>query len=51
MASRMHLKALKFAALASVFNHTDNELHQEEWEWAKALVQYEFDGLVNFFAG
>lgn len=51
MASRMHLKCLKFAALASVFNHTDNELHEEEWNWAKSLVQYEFDGLVNFFAG
>jgi hypothetical protein len=51
MATRMHLKALKFAGISSVFNNDDGVLHREEWEWAKALVQYEFDGLVNFFAG
>ena len=51
MATRMHLKALKFASLASIYNHDDCVLHSAEWEWAKALVRYEFDGLVNFFAG
>ena len=50
MASRMHLKALKFAALATVFNRNDNVMHKAEWEWAKSLIQYEFDGIDNFFA-
>lgn len=49
MASRMPLKALKFAAIASVFNHHELVIKEAEWEWAEALVKYEYDGVENFF--
>jgi len=49
MASRMPLKALKFAAIASVFNHHELVIHKTEWEWAEALVKYEYDGVDSFF--
>jgi len=49
MASRMPLKALKFAAIASVFNHHDLEIRETEWEWAEAMVHYEYNGVDNFF--
>lgn len=49
MATRMPLKALKFAALASVFNHHTLDIHLPEWEWAEAMVKYEYDGVDHFF--
>lgn len=49
MASRMPLKALKFAAIASVFNHHELIIRESEWRWAAAIVKYEYDGVENFF--
>lgn len=49
MASRMPLKALKFAAIASVFNHHELVIREAEWEWAEAIVKYEYEGVENFF--
>lgn len=51
MASRCFLKALRFAGLASVYNHTDAVVHKQEWEWAKSMVEYEMSGINNFFQG
>lgn len=49
MATRMPLKALKFAAIASVFNHKDLEIRMPEWEWAEQMVMYEYEGVDHFF--
>jgi len=51
MASRCFLKALRFAGVASVYNHTELVIKWEEWEWAKAMVEYEMSGIDNFFQG
>jgi hypothetical protein len=51
MASRCLLKALKFAAIASVFNHEDAVIRAEEWKWAKDMVAFEMAGVENFFQG
>lgn len=51
MWSRAAVKCLKFAGIASVFNHTDSKICREEWEWAKKIVQYEMDGVESFFKG
>ena len=51
MWSRAAVKCLKFAGIASVFNHTDSKICREEWEWAKKIVQYEMDGVESFFRG
>lgn len=52
MASRMFVKAMKYAAIATVLNY-DKQLSigEAEWEWAKSLVLYEFDQVDNFFHG
>lgn len=49
MASRMSLKALKFSAIASVFNHHDLIIQPAEWEWAESMVHYEYSGVDKFF--
>ncbi len=50
MISRAYVKALKFASIAAVFNHPDEiEIQPAEWSWAKAMVEYEIQGLDNFF--
>ncbi|MEE8382689.1 MAG: hypothetical protein V3R78_12530 [Thermodesulfobacteriota bacterium] len=51
MASRLHVKALKYAAIASVFNHTDAIIRKPEWEWAKELAAFEYNGVDRFFKG
>lgn len=51
MASRCFLKALRFAGIASVYNHTDAVVRMKEWEWAKDMVEYEMSGIDNFFQG
>lgn len=51
MWSRAAVKCLKFAGIASVFNHSDSKIYKEEWEWAKKIVQYEMDGVESFFKG
>jgi hypothetical protein len=52
MASRAYVKAMKFSALACVFNYEkDLLIHKPEWEWAKAMVQYELDSVDQFFSG
>lgn len=51
MASRCLLKAMKFASLASIMNHTDAKIKMAEWDWAKEMVKFEMDGLTNFFQG
>lgn len=51
MASRCFLKALRFAGIASVYNHTDAIVREAEWNWAKDMVEYEMSGIDNFFQG
>lgn len=51
MASRMHLKAIKFASNVCAYNHPeDKKLREDEWEFGKALAKYEYDGVEGFFA-
>lgn len=51
MATRAYYKAVRLAAIASVFNHYDLEIHMDEWQWAKQMIAYEMDGLSHFFQG
>lgn len=51
MASRMFLKILKLAGIASVVNHEQAIIRREDWEWAKAMGEYEFAGIERFFRG
>ena len=51
MYSRLFIKALKFSALASVFNYKDYPyIPMKEWLWGKDLAMYEMEGLGNLFA-
>lgn len=50
MLSRMWLKAAKFAAIAAVYNKNVATIGWEEWNWGKAMVEYELNGVVNIFA-
>lgn len=51
MATRAYYKAVRLAAIASVFNHYKEEIHMEEWQWAKQMIHYEMSGLSMFFQG
>lgn len=51
MASRMHVKTLKLAALASCFNHFELNIRWEDWEWAKQFTEWEYSGVDHFFKG
>jgi hypothetical protein len=51
MSTRAYVKCLKFAALASVFNHHEAVIKWPEWEWAKALVRYEMASIESLFRG
>jgi hypothetical protein len=51
MASRAYLKALKFAALATVMNRDSVEMQWEEWNWGKSMVEYELATIESFFSG
>jgi hypothetical protein len=52
MASRAAVKAMKYAAIAMVFNY-EHELvmQKEEWEWGLELAKYELDSVDDFFSG
>jgi len=56
MATRINLKVVRLAAIATVFNKekgSDNCLviDKPEWEWAKALCDYEFNNITNTLGG
>jgi hypothetical protein len=51
MATRAYYKAVRLAAIASVFNHYDLAIRDEEWQWAKAMIAFEINGLSDFFQG
>jgi len=51
MATRAYYKAVRLAAIASVFNHFDLDIHMEEWKWGKAMIKHEMSGLSYFFQG
>ncbi len=64
MASRAHVKALKFAAICSIYNNFDvhNDIagglitksvimDWDSWKWAKDLETYELEGVQTFFSG
>jgi len=62
MLSRAPIKAKKFAAIATVYNKRQDHINSRgerdalvidrpEWEWAKAMIEYEINGVGNFFAG
>lgn len=47
MASRMFVKAAKYAGICAVFNSDkdDIKITTEVWDWAKSLVKYELDNV------
>ncbi len=56
MATRIGLKVVRIAALATVFNKPKSSpnclvIEKPEWEWAKALCDYEFKNVTNALAG
>lgn len=51
MSTRAYYKAVRLAAIASVFNHYDTQIHMEEWLWAKEMIAHEMNGLSHFFQG
>jgi hypothetical protein len=52
MATRMFVKAIKYAAIATVFNYDEQLIiGRPEWEWAKRMVEYEMDTVSSFFIG
>jgi len=56
MATRIGLKVVRIAALATVFNKPKSSpncliIDRAEWEWAKALCDYEFRHVTTALAG
>lgn len=56
MATRIGLKVIRVAAVATVFNKTSDDpdalvIDREEWEWAKALCDYEFEHITESLGG
>lgn len=51
MSTRAYVKALKFSAIASVFNHRDALIKWPEWEWAKSIIRYEMRSIEYLFRG
>jgi len=52
MASRMFVKAIKYAGIATVFNYERNlTITRPEWEWAKEMVEFEMANVGAFFQG
>ena len=56
MISRMFMKAIKFAAIASVLNKDESSrgsliIERPEWEWGKSLAEYEFNSIDCLFSG
>lgn len=50
MSTRVAQKAVRLAALCSVFNN-EKEVSKESWSWAKRLCDYEFDKVGNVLSG
>lgn len=51
MWSRAHVKALRYAGIACVFNRKEAKIFREEWEWATRMVDYEMSCVDSCFAG
>ena len=52
MSTRAAVKALKYAAIATVINYEHELVIQKpEWEWGKSLATYELNGVSDFFSG
>jgi hypothetical protein len=56
MASRMAQKAVRLAGIATVFNKSsscaDNlVITKQEWEWAKAFINYEYERVSSSLSG
>jgi hypothetical protein len=56
MHNRAYLKVLKFAALATTINKTKDDpdsltISKTEWDWGKAMVEYEMNSVDMFFTG
>jgi hypothetical protein len=52
MSTRAAVKALKYAAIATVINYEHClEIKELEWEWGKSLAMYELNGVSDFFSG
>jgi hypothetical protein len=56
MHNRAYLKVLKFAGIATALNKTKSDsnpliIGRAEWEWGKAMVEYEMDNINSFFSG
>lgn len=51
MWSRAHVKALRYAGIACVFNREEAKIFREEWEWATRMVDYEMACVDSCFSG
>lgn len=56
MSSRMFVKCLRYAGIATAFNHDKEDpdalfITEEVWEWAKAMGEYEIATIDDCFAG
>lgn len=52
MATRVNIKAIRLAAIATVINKRKHDpraliIDKPEWEWAKAICDYEFNNVSN----
>lgn len=55
MASRMFVKMLRYVGIITVFNKNSKHsrallIDREDWEWAKSIVQWEFDRISDVVA-
>lgn len=51
MATRAFYKSVRLAGIVSAFNHKEEVIHMEDWNWAKAVIEFEMKGLEVFFRG
>lgn len=48
MCTRMFVKAVKYAGIATVFNHMDStKIGKKEWEWGKDMAKYEMSTIMS----
>jgi hypothetical protein len=48
MATRMFVKAVKYAGIATVFNHMESsKIGWTEWNWGKAMADYEINNVLS----
>ena len=51
MATRAYTKALKFASLCGLFNNGNLLIKKADWEWGRAMQEYEYATLEKYSSG